>query len=93
MSQEPLKEIEMLQKQQIIVSLGIDKRSEWCNSFAMVPKTNGKVHMYLDPARLNKALIRPLHRGPYASSDYYNLILDERLSYLNILVPLVDIDT
>ena len=24
---------------------------------------NGKVQLYLDPARLNKVLIRPVHRG------------------------------
>ena len=37
--------------------------SEWCNSFVLVPKVNGKIQVCLDPARLNKVLIRPMHRG------------------------------
>ena len=38
--------------------------AEWCNSFVLVPKANGKVRLCLDPFRLNQALIRPIHRGP-----------------------------
>ena len=38
--------------------------SGWCNSFVLVPKANEKVHLCLEPARLNKALIKPIHRGP-----------------------------
>ena len=38
--------------------------SEWCNSFVLVPKTNGKVRFCLDPVHLNQALIRQIHRGP-----------------------------
>ena len=30
--------------------------SEWCNSFMLLPKANGKVHLCLDIARLHKAL-------------------------------------
>ena len=44
--------------------LGVDETSEWCNSFVLVPKANGKVRLCLDPAHLNQALIRPVHRGP-----------------------------
>ena len=29
-----------------------------------MPKANGKVQLCLDPARSNKVLIRPVHRGP-----------------------------
>ena len=47
-----------------IVPLGMDETLEWCNSFVLVPKVNGKVRLCLDPARLNKSLIRPVHRGP-----------------------------
>ena len=37
--QKPLKEeLEGLQKQQIIVPLGVNETSEWCNSFVLVPK-------------------------------------------------------
>ena len=38
--------------------------SEWCKSFILVSKANRKVRLYLDPAQLNKTLIRPIHRGP-----------------------------
>ena len=42
--QEPLREeLDMLWKQQIIVSLGIDETSSWCYRFVLVPKANGKV--------------------------------------------------
>ena len=36
---------------------------QWCNSY-LVPKANGKIRLCLDPVLLNKALIRPIHRGP-----------------------------
>ena len=42
----------------------MDKTPEWCNSFILAPKVNGKVRLHLDPARFNKALIRPVHRDP-----------------------------
>ena len=42
--QKPLwEELEHLQKLDIIAPLGVDKISEWCNSFVLVPKVNGKV--------------------------------------------------
>ena len=44
--------------------LGVDETLEWCNSFVLVPKTNGKVRLCLDPVQLNQALIRPVHWGP-----------------------------
>ena len=44
--------------------LGVDEMVEWCNSFVLVCKVNGKVRLCLDPARLNQALIRPVHRDP-----------------------------
>ena len=57
-------ELERLQRQEVIVPLAIDKKSDWCKRFVLVPKANEKVRLCLDPARLNKALIRPIHRGP-----------------------------
>ena len=57
-------ELDMLQQLDIITPLGVDKIAEWCNSFVLVPKANGKVRLCLDPAQLNQVLIRPLHRGP-----------------------------
>ena len=47
-----------------IVPLGVDKTSECSNSFALVPRANGKVRLCLNPLQLNKALIRPIHGGP-----------------------------
>ena len=48
----------------IITLLGVDEMAEWCNSFVMVPKANGKVRLCLDPVQLNQALIRLIHWGP-----------------------------
>ena len=41
-------ELEWIQKQEIIVLLGIDEMSEWQKSFILVPKPNGKVRLCLD---------------------------------------------
>ena len=57
-------ELDHLQKQDVITTLGVDETAEWCNSFVLVSRTNGKVKLCLDPVRLNQALIRPIHRGP-----------------------------
>ena len=63
--QKPFKEeLKCLQEMDIITPLGVDKTLEWCNSFVLVPKANGKERPCLDPAQLNQALIRPVHRGP-----------------------------
>ena len=49
--QKPFKEeLEYLQKMNIITPLGLDETSEWCSSFVLVPKANGKVRLCLDPA-------------------------------------------
>ena len=49
--QKPFKEdLEHLQKMNIITPLGVDEMVEWCNSFVLVPKANGKVRLCLDPA-------------------------------------------
>ena len=58
------KEIEKLQKQDIIAPLGVNETSEWYNRFVLVPKANGKVRLCLDLSCLNQALIRPIHMGP-----------------------------
>ena len=62
--QEPIKEeLERLKRKQQIVPIDIDKMSEWCNSIVLVPKANSKVRLCLDPARLTKVLIWPMHKG------------------------------
>ena len=57
-------ELKRLQTQDIIVPLEVHETSKWCNSFVLMPKANAKVTLCLDPACLNQALIRPIHRGP-----------------------------
>ena len=42
----------------------MDETAEGCNSFVLVPKSNGKVRLCPDPVRLNQAPITPMHRGP-----------------------------
>ena len=97
--QKPFKEeVKWLQELDIIAPLGVDEMAEWCNSFVMVPKANGRVWLCLDPVQLNQALIR--NRGPTlnnilsklnniqymsiidVSSGYHNIKLDKQSSYL-----------
>ena len=58
--------------------------SEWCNSFVLAPKANGKVPLYLDPVRLNKVLIRPVNPEwrQDVSLGYQSQKLDEQYLYL-----------
>ena len=74
-----------------IASLGVDEMAEWCNSFVLVPKTNGKVWLCLDPAQHNQVLIRPIHRGPTLNdilprlnNVQYMSIIDASLGYHNL---------
>ena len=41
-------ELDQLQKMDIITPLGVNETAEWCNSFVLVPKANGKVRLCLD---------------------------------------------
>ena len=43
-------ELQCLQELETIVPLGVHKTVEWCNSFVLVPKANGKVWLCFDPA-------------------------------------------
>ena len=62
--QQPFKEeLKHLQEMDIISPLGVDKMVQWCISFVLAPKADGKVRLCLDPAWLNQTLIRPIHRG------------------------------
>ena len=71
----PLKEeLERLQKQQIIVPLGVDETSEWSNSIVLVLKANDKVWLCLEPAKLNKALFWPVHKGPTLNNILLGLV-------------------
>ena len=81
--QKPFKEeLEKLQRQDTIVPLGVDEKAEWCNSFVLVPKANGKVRLCLDPTTLNQVLIRPVHRG--STLNDISLKLDN-VNYLSFI--------
>ena len=75
----------------IIAPLEVGKMAEWCNSFVLVLKANGKEQLCLDPVQLNQSLIRPIHRGP-ALNDIlpklnnmqYMSIIDASLGYHNL---------
>ena len=90
--QKPFKEeLKCLQETDIITSLGVDETSEWCNSFVLVPKANSKVRLCLDPAQLNQALIRPVHRGltlndilPWLNNIQYMSIIHASSGYHNL---------
>ena len=57
----------------------------------LIPKANGKVRLCLDPAWLNQALIRPVHRGltlndilPRLNNIQYMSIIDASSGYHNL---------
>ena len=86
-------ELDRLQKQQIIIPLDFDETSEWCNSFMLVPKANGKVKLCLHPAQLNKALIRPIDKGPtlnnilpWLAGFKYFMLINESSGYQNLKI-------
>ena len=60
-------------------------------SVVLVLKSNGKVQLCLDPASLNKVLIRPVHRGLTLNNILqrltgirYLMLIDASLSYHNL---------
>ena len=84
-------ELGRLQKLDIITPLGVDETVEWCNSFVLVPKANGKFRLCLDPVRLLQALIRPVHKGPTLNditlrlnNVKYMSIIDNSSGYHNL---------
>ena len=90
--QEPIREeLDRLQKRKEMVLLDVDEISEWCKSFLLVLKANCKVKLCLNQARLNKVLIRPIHRGltlndilPSLAGINYLMLIDGSPGYHNI---------
>ena len=90
--QKPFREeLKCLQEMDIITLLGVDETSKWCNSFVLVPKVNGKERLCLDPAWLDQALIRPVHRDPTLNdilprlhNMQYMSIIDASSGYHNL---------
>ena len=70
-------------RQDIITALGVNEMLDWCNSFVLLPKANSKVRLCLDPAWLNQALIRPIHRGPMLNDILPKL---NNVRYMSIIV-------
>ena len=83
--QKPFEEeLKWLQKQDIIPPLGVDETAEWCKSFLLVPKANGRVRLCLDPAWLNQVLIRLVHRGPTPNDILPKLNILKYLSLIDV---------
>ena len=83
--------MDWLQKLDIITPLEVEETAEWCNSFVLIPKANGKVRLCLDPVRVNQALNWALHRGPMLNDIQprlnnvkYMLIIDASSGYHNL---------
>ena len=79
-----MKELDLLQKYQIIVLLDVNEMSERYNSFVLVPKANGKVHLCLDPVRPNKGLIRPIYNGPSLSDILLRVAGIKYLTFIDV---------
>ena len=65
--------------------------SEWCNSFVLVPKADGKVWICLDLVQLNNVLVRVVHRGqilndilPRLAGIKYLTLIDANSGYHNL---------
>ena len=68
-----------------MVPLVVDETSQWCKNFILVPKANGKIKLYLDLARPNKILIRPLPRGPILNGILPRLTGVKYLTLINAI--------
>ena len=83
--QKPFKEeLKWLQEQDIITPLGVDETAEWCNSFVLVLKANGRVRLCLEPAKLNQVLIRLEHRGSTLNDILPKLNYAKYLSLIDV---------
>ena len=90
--QEPLRlEFEKLVDEGILCKLKIDEKSEWLNSFVCVRKPNGSIRLCLDPAHLNKYILRPHHNSktldnilPKWSGAKKFSIVDSTKSFFNL---------
>ena len=85
------KKLDKLQRQQIIIPIGMDKTAKWYNSFVIVSTPNGIVWLSLDPVRLNQPLIRPMHRSHIVNDMFrvlihmwYLALIDDRWIIINI---------
>ena len=72
----------------------VDETVQWCNTFVIVAKPNGKACLCLAPTRLNQALIGPVHRQlainhglPKLTNLHYMTLIDATSGYhtLNLI--------
>ena len=55
---------------------------EWLNSFVIVKKPNGSLHVCLDPTDLNKEIIRPICNSQTMDDVVHKLKMQNSLLYL-----------
>ena len=67
----------------IIIPPGFQETHELGNNFVLVPKPNSIVHLCLYPESLNKAIIRPIHRGPTVNDIFQKLTHAQYLSLID----------
>ena len=68
----------------VIVPIDIEQASELCNSFILVQKANGMVRICLDPAQLNRVLIRTIHRCPTLNNILPRLVSVQYLTLIDV---------
>ena len=85
------KRLEILQEHHILAPLSMDKIVEWCNSFGILPKPNGMIHLCLYPELLSQVFIRLVHRGPtindilpILTNTCYMTLIDANSGYHNL---------
>ena len=61
---DPLKkEIERIQRLQVIQKLDINEATDWCHNLVLVRKPNGSLCVCLDPRTINNALRFNVHNS------------------------------
>ena len=72
---------------------GRDISPEWLNSFIIIKKPNGFLHIYLDPTYLNKEIIRPVCNAQAMNDVVHKLndakfftVFDTSKGYFHVLL-------
>ena len=70
-------------KEGIVIPLCIDE-SEWCNSFVTIQKPSGTHSLCIDKARLNKIIMRPIHRSTVVNDLLQRLLRARCFSIIKV---------